>query len=72
MKILAGAAVLTALLLANVVAAGVFLVLWPIARPASEAGEVVATITFGIISVACAYFFVVGAMQQIPRWLNRR
>lgn len=73
MRPLVGAAVfLAVLLLANVVGGGVFLVLWPALRPADETGEIVAGIAVGIVSVACAYFFVVGAMQQIPRWLDRR
>lgn len=72
MKLAAGAIVLAALLLSNVVAGGVFLVLWPLIRPADEIAELIAAALLGVVSVACAYFFIVGAMSQIPSWFNRK
>lgn len=73
MKTLAGGAAFVAILfLANVVAAGVFLALWPIVRPADELVAVIAAALVGIVSVACAYFFIVGVMVKIPRWLSKQ
>ncbi len=76
MKNLAGGAAFVAvLILANVVGAGVFLVLWPLVKPitaGNDWAELVAAALLGAISVACAYFFLAGALAQIPRWMNRR
>lgn len=74
MKIAAGAIVLAALLLANVVAGGVYLVLWPIASSISADGTytVIAAFLIGILAVGCAVAFMIGVMSHIPRWLAKR
>lgn len=73
MKTLAGGtAFLVVILLANVVAAGVFMVLWPIIQPTDDTSEVIAATILGIVSVTCAFFFTAGIMAQIPRLLVSR
>lgn len=73
MKTLAGgAAVLSLFILANVVAAGVFVVLGPLVPSGDDAIVVAGMVTIGVIAVACALLFFLGAVRQIPPWMNRR
>lgn len=59
-------------MLAQVVAGSVFIVLWPLVRPTDEMGQILAALLLGAASVACAYYFIAGALFKIPRWLNTR
>jgi hypothetical protein len=66
----AGALVVGVFLSANVVAAGIFLVLGPLAPKDNDTVAVIGMYLIGAIAVACSIFFIVGAMHHIPRWLN--
>lgn len=71
MKIVAGAVIIIALLLANVVAAGVFLVLGPLVPRGDDAVATVGMLAVGIVAVGCALLFLLGALRNVPRWLQR-
>lgn len=65
---LAGTFVVGALLLANVVGAGVFLVLVPIARAVpDELAQLGALLLVGLVAVACSVLFLFGCAQVARR-----
>lgn len=68
----AGLIILVVLALANVVGAGVYLALWPIAAEISgdETYMMIATCAVGILAVVCAVLFLVGATSHLPRLLQ--
>jgi len=58
-----GAALVLILVLANVVAGGVFALLGPLALEIADEGmQVAATVLVGVIAVACALVFLRGAV----------
>lgn len=69
-KLLAGALVLAVFLAAQALGAGVFLLLFPLVSALGEEVQIPVVAVIGCLSVACAVFFVIWAMRQIPRFLN--
>lgn len=67
-----GLLVVVVLMLANVVAAGIFLVLWPLARQLEETGQVIAAAAIGALAIACALLFLKGFISTVPAWLQAR
>lgn len=69
-KLLSGAVILGALVLANVVAAGVFHVFWPLARGLTESWQVAAVVMIGALAIACSLLFLRGVIATVPAWLE--
>ncbi len=65
----AGAVVLSAFILANVVAGGVYLVLFPLVRDhlRDEFAVLAGAMAVGAIAVACAVFFMLGFLRVVAR-----
>jgi drug/metabolite transporter (DMT)-like permease len=73
MKTLAGGiAFVAVLLLANVVAAGVFLVLGPLVPRSADIVAVAGLALVGVIAVGCSILFFLGAMHHIPALISRK
>jgi len=71
MRLAAGALVLAVFLLANVVAAGVFLVLGRFVPRHDDLLTVAGFFLVGLVAVGCALLFILGALRHLPR-LTRR
>lgn len=71
-NLLQGLLFLLVLMLANVVGAGVFMVLGPIVKRLDEAAQVAATAIVGFIAVSCAIVFITGGVRMVvfaySRW----
>lgn len=67
MKLLQGLVVVAVLVAANVVAAGVFLVLGPLVPRGDVTVAVAGMAVVGVIAVACALLFLKGAMVSAAR-----
>lgn len=67
-----GLVVLTAFFLANVVAAGVYLVLWPLLEPRwdNEIYKFTSIVLIGALAAACAVFFFKGFTSSVLRWFK--
>jgi hypothetical protein len=57
-------------LLSNVVAAGVVLVLWPLAKALPHDWLLPAAFAVGLVAVVCACLFVLGALRHLPRFFR--
>lgn len=70
----AGLLLIAILAMANVVSAGVYLALWPTAAEifSDETYAVAAAFVIGILAVASALLFLLGALYCLPRWLAER
>ena len=67
----AGTIVIAALVLANVVAGGVYLVLGPLLDHLSDGpGKLIGLILVGALGAACSIFFFKGFMSSAPAWLE--
>ncbi len=67
MKAAAGAAVLAVFVLANVVAAGVCLVLGPYVPRDRDLLTIGGFFVVGFVAAGCALLFTIGALRQLPR-----
>lgn len=65
-KLAAGGLILAVFLLANVVAGGVLIVLWPLVRGWDELAPL-GVFLIGLLAVACALLFALGALHHLPR-----
>lgn len=71
MKLAFAAALVVVFVFANVVAGGVFLVLGPLVPRDNDMVTLGGFALVGLVAVGCALLFTVGALRQIPRFINR-